>query len=192
MRSTKSQQLKQNHLFMRLLPSFRNVYRYFILCLNIYLVDVLFNMEASEDRLWMSTRLRTAYAVAISYVAPMLVLHAWDLIKANMDVQGHLRLYLQASLFRRYLNYSNLARHFASVAKWTLAGAGSKGFTYCRGEESRVSVPPADMQHALSLGSKSAAEGYTKVMDLFQKFGQPLLCNYAELPSRPLCQAFVL
>ncbi|CAE6921301.1 lolD [Symbiodinium natans] len=145
-------------VFMLIFDQLKNVYRYFILCLNIYLVDVLFNMEASEDRLWMSTRLRTAYAVAISYVAPMLVLHAWDLIKANMDVQGHLRLYLQASLFRRYLNYS---------------------------EESRVSVPPADMQHALSLGSKSAAEGYTKVMDLFQKFGQLAVFTYFTLRENP-------
>ena len=29
-----------------------------------------------------------------------------------------------------------------------------------QGEESRASVPPADMQHALSLGCKGAANGY--------------------------------
>ena len=38
-------------------------------------------------------------------------------------------------------------------------------------------MPPTDMQHALSLGSKSAAEGYTKLIDLFQKFGQQLVCK---------------
>ena len=86
----------------------RNVYRYFVLCLNIYLVDVLFNMNDPEtkERLVLPSRLDTAYVIAGLYVAPMLVLHAWDLVKALLDVQGHLRLYLQASLFRRYLNYS--------------------------------------------------------------------------------------
>ena len=88
----------------------RNVYRYFVLCLNIYLVDVLFNMNDPEtkERLVLPSRLDTAYVIAGLYVAPMLVLHAWDLVKALLDVQGHLRLYLQASLFRRYLNYSPL------------------------------------------------------------------------------------
>ena len=32
--------------------------------------------------------------------------------------------------------------------------------SYTQGEESRASVPPADMQHALSLGCKGAANGY--------------------------------
>ena len=91
------------------LACLRNLYRYFVLCLNIYLVDVLFNMHGDEDRLVLSTRLETAYLVAIMYVAPMLVLHAWDLVKAKLDLRGHLRLYLQSSLFRRYLNYSNSA-----------------------------------------------------------------------------------
>ena len=77
------------------------------LCLNIYIVDVLFNLkDDNEDRLIRPTREETALVVGGAYVGPMLVLHAWDLLKARMDLVGHLRLYLQASLFRRYLNYS--------------------------------------------------------------------------------------
>eukprot|EP00437_Effrenium_voratum_P005659 CAMPEP_0181427244 /NCGR_PEP_ID=MMETSP1110-20121109/16071_1 /TAXON_ID=174948 /ORGANISM="Symbiodinium sp., Strain CCMP421" /LENGTH=824 /DNA_ID=CAMNT_0023550449 /DNA_START=48 /DNA_END=2522 /DNA_ORIENTATION=+ len=145
----------------------KNVYRYFVLCLNIYLVDVLFNMNDPEtkERLVLPSRLDTAYVIAGLYVAPMLVLHAWDLVKALLDVQGHLRLYLQASLFRRYLNYS---------------------------EESRLSVPPTDMQHALSLGSKSAAEGYTKLIDLFQKFGQLGVFTYFTLRENPAAIYLIL
>eukprot|EP00439_Symbiodinium_sp_Y106_P070289 s872_g12.t1 len=145
----------------------KNVYRYFVLCLNIYLVDVLFNMNDPEtkERLVLPSRLDTAYVIAGLYVAPMLVLHAWDLVKALLDVQGHLRLYLQASLFRRYLNYS---------------------------EESRLSVPPTDMQHALSMGSKSAAEGYTKLIDLFQKFGQLAVFTYFTLRENPAAIYLIL
>ncbi|CAJ1401466.1 unnamed protein product [Effrenium voratum] len=138
----------------------KNAYRYFMLCLNIYIVDVLFNLDdpKTEELLWRPTRKGTAMVVGVAYVAPMLVLHLWDLLKAKMDLVGHLRLYLQSSLFRRYLNYS---------------------------EESRASVPPADMQHALSLGSANAAKGYMLVLSLFQKFGQLAVFTYFTLLSNP-------
>ncbi|CAK9021666.1 unnamed protein product [Durusdinium trenchii] len=137
----------------------KNIYRYFTLCLNIYIVDVLFNLDSdTEDELIRPTREETAIVVGVIYVAPMMVLHLWDILKAKMDLVGHLRLYLQASLFRRYLNYS---------------------------EESRASVPPPDMQHALTLGCEGAARGYMKVLDLFQKLGQLAVFTYFTLLSNP-------
>jgi len=137
----------------------KNIYRYMTLCLNIYIVDVLCNMDKDvEERLLRPTREQTAIVVGVLYVSPMLVLQSWDLMKAKMDLVGHLRLYLQSSLFRRYLNYS---------------------------EQSRASVPPEDMQHALSLGCKGAAEGYVKVLHLFQKLGQLAVFTYFTLWENP-------
>lgn len=142
-----------------LFDQLKNVYRYVTLCLNIYIVDVLCNLNKdTEEQLLRPTREGTAVVIGVLYVAPMLVLHLWDILKAKMDLVGHLRLYLQASLFRRYLNYS---------------------------EESRASVPPADMQHALSLGCKGAANGYMKVLHLFQKMGQLAVFTYFTLLENP-------
>lgn len=52
------------------------------LCLNIYIVDVLFNLkDDNEDRLIRPTREETALVVGAAYVGPMLVLHGWDMLQ---------------------------------------------------------------------------------------------------------------
>ena len=56
------------------------------LCLNIYIVDVLCNMDKDvEERLLRPTREQTAIAVGVLYVSPMLVLQLWDLLMLSFN-----------------------------------------------------------------------------------------------------------
>lgn len=59
-----------------------------------------------QERLIVSNRSDTAMIIGGALVAPMFVVHLAALIKTKMDLAGHLRLFLQSSLFRKYLNYS--------------------------------------------------------------------------------------
>ena len=92
-------------------PNGRNAFRYYMLYLNMYMVDVLFNLQDEEAKheLILPSRVDTAYLVAVAYLLPTLVLHVWDIMRAVMDVEGRLQVLLKSYLFRRYLNYSPLA-----------------------------------------------------------------------------------
>eukprot|EP00930_Biecheleria_cincta_P059241 TRINITY_DN44996_c0_g1_i1.p1 TRINITY_DN44996_c0_g1~~TRINITY_DN44996_c0_g1_i1.p1 ORF type:complete len:848 (+),score=128.43 TRINITY_DN44996_c0_g1_i1:286-2544(+) len=137
-----------------------NLYKLLTIYLGIYLVNVLFDMSdpAAANALILSTRSKTATLVGAAYVAPMLVLHAWDLVKAKMDLRGHLRLYLQCSLFRKYLNYS---------------------------EASRSAVLPADIQNTIMLSSEGAASGYCRLLGLVALAGQLGVFVYFTLVENP-------
>ena len=51
------------------------------LCLNIYIVDVLCNLNKdTEEQLLRPTREGTAVVIGLLYVAPMLILHLWDIL----------------------------------------------------------------------------------------------------------------
>jgi hypothetical protein len=44
------------------------------------------------------------------YICPLLLLHVVDIVKVHLNVSGRSREYLQTSLFRKYLNYSELTQ----------------------------------------------------------------------------------
>ena len=51
------------------------------LCLNIYIVDVLCNLNKdTEEQLLRPTREGTAVVIGVLYVAPMMILHLWDIL----------------------------------------------------------------------------------------------------------------
>lgn len=90
-------------LLTMLLDQIRNGYRFFVLLLNIYLVDVLFNTKdpKTEEQLLTPSRSDTAMIVGAALVVPMVFVHLAEFIKVRMDLTGHLRLFLQSSLFRK-------------------------------------------------------------------------------------------
>ena len=47
-----------------------------------------------------------AIVIGILYIAPLSVLHLWDYYKLSLDVQGRTKMFIQTTLFRKYLNYS--------------------------------------------------------------------------------------
>lgn len=154
-------------LLTLILDQIRNAYRFFVLVLNIYLVDVLFNKQdpRTEERLIVSNRSDTAMIIGGALVAPMFVVHLAALIKTKMDLAGHLRLFLQSSLFRKYLNYS---------------------------EESRISVAPADMQTGITRGSLEAAAAYLRLLDLISILSELGVFTYFTILENPSAIYFVL
>lgn len=150
-----------------LLDQFRNAYRVILLALNMYMVDVLFNTANpdTEKQLIGGSRQDTAIFIAAAWLLPMVAIHLAAALKARMDLPGHLRLYLQRCLFRKYLNYS---------------------------EESRASVAPADMQNAIVRDSGGATGAYTKLLDLIGIIAELIVFTYFTISSNITAVWFVI
>ncbi|CAE7776225.1 SLC8A1, partial [Symbiodinium necroappetens] len=150
-----------------ILDEFRNAKRLTILLLQVYMVDVVFNTAdpEAEAQLIGSSRQESAIVVGVLLAAPMVLVHIAALIKAKMDLKGHLHLFLQRSLFRKYLNYS---------------------------EESRSSVPPALMQSAITRESEEAASSFGKVLDLVAIMCQLVIFAYFTIMENPTAMIFIL
>jgi len=149
------------------LDQFRNIYRVILLLLNVYMVDTLFNTADpnTESRLIGGSRHDTALFIAAAWLLPMVAIHVAATIKTRMDLPGHLRLYLQCCLFRKYLNYS---------------------------EESRASVAPADMQNAIVRDSGGATGAYTKLLDLLGIIAELIVFTYFTISSNLTAVWFVI
>mmetsp|Transcript_72169 Transcript_72169/g.168920 ORF Transcript_72169/g.168920 Transcript_72169/m.168920 type:complete len:800 (+) Transcript_72169:45-2444(+) len=155
-------------LVILFLDQFRNGYRIIKLTLNVYIVDVLFKMDdpTTEDKLLIpNSRSDTALLVGLFFILPMLAIHLAAVIKAKLDMPGHLRLFLQCCLFRKYLNYS---------------------------EDARASVAPADMQNAIVRDSGNAANSYAKVLDLIAIIAELVVFTYYTIQSNPSAVIFIL
>merc|ERR1719311_947641 len=78
--------------------------------LNVYLVDVVFNIKDEEaaKRLWIpNERLGTAIMVAVAYIVPRALLTFIEYLKeGQLAVSGRVKLHLKVNLFRKYLYYS--------------------------------------------------------------------------------------
>jgi ABC-type multidrug transport system fused ATPase/permease subunit len=139
-----------------ILDQLDNVYRFLIITLRVYMVDTLFAIHdpTSASRLYIPTRLGTACWVAALWVLPHFILHGWDLVKIRLDLHGRSRLYLQTTLFREYMNFS---------------------------ERSREVVPVTDVQSTLLLHCDDVAQGYTSLLDFVQLMGKLSVLNYFTL-----------
>lgn len=143
-----------------------NIYKFIILKIQIYLVDVLFNVDEAREKdedVWLKMgpergRIYTARLVAALYIVPMVALHLWDVYKVHLDLEGLSREYLQVNLFRKYLNYS---------------------------EESRQKVPPSHMQVAIVQDCDEVAESYSSFLNLLQVIGKLIIVTYFILVENP-------
>lgn len=93
-----------------LLDQLHNCYYLAQICIKMYLVDVVLAVddESTNTRLLIpGNRSATALALAGLWLAPNLALLVVDRLKAGpLDAGRPARVYLQANLFRKYLNYS--------------------------------------------------------------------------------------
>jgi ABC-type multidrug transport system fused ATPase/permease subunit len=82
------------------------------LFLNIYLVDVVLNIKDAdtESRLLVPSRARTAMIVGAIFAIPQLLIHIWEYARLKLATAGMSRAFLQTSLFRKYMNYSEESR----------------------------------------------------------------------------------
>lgn len=153
-----------------LMDQLKNGYLYLTLSLGIYMVDVLFireEGEKGEDRfpyvktlVWMFglPEGEDAWIVGAMYIAPMAVLHIWDFYKVKLDVSGMSRNYLQTSLFRKYLNYS---------------------------EQSRASVKEAVIHAALVNDTGDLAQSFTAALEILQLLGKLAVLTIFTLRENP-------
>eukprot|EP00747_Dinoflagellata_sp_TGD_P079192 gnl/TRDRNA2_/TRDRNA2_160413_c0_seq1.p1 gnl/TRDRNA2_/TRDRNA2_160413_c0~~gnl/TRDRNA2_/TRDRNA2_160413_c0_seq1.p1 ORF type:complete len:677 (+),score=133.86 gnl/TRDRNA2_/TRDRNA2_160413_c0_seq1:72-2033(+) len=134
----------------------QNLYLGLQLYIVIYIVDVLFNMaeeEESREKLLVDFgphegRYYTAVVIGFSYVAPMILLHVWDMFKVKLDLGGLIDEFLKISLFNRYLNYT---------------------------EDSRQRVKPSIMHTATMQDTMEVTEGYVATLKLIQVIGKLLI-----------------
>eukprot|EP00928_Gymnodinium_smaydae_P021251 TRINITY_DN18276_c0_g4_i1.p1 TRINITY_DN18276_c0_g4~~TRINITY_DN18276_c0_g4_i1.p1 ORF type:complete len:805 (+),score=143.44 TRINITY_DN18276_c0_g4_i1:54-2417(+) len=133
----------------------QNFYLLLTIYAHMYLVNVVFKMhdESTEEDLFMlpldpprrATRAESAYIIGAALVIPMAILHLWEYYKAKCDIEGRSLLYLQKTLFRKYLNYS---------------------------AESRIVVDSSKLQYGIDNDAEKLSLGYNTFLDLLSIFGK--------------------
>ncbi|CAE7187207.1 cysA, partial [Symbiodinium necroappetens] len=138
----------------------KNAYLLLTLMMKTYLINVVLDTRTSEDRLILPDRRTCAIVIGILYIAPLTILHVWDYYKLSLDVQGRTKMFIQTTLFRKYLNYS---------------------------EKSRRSMTPAQMNHAITQESTDVASAYAAVLEIVQMGGRIVLMVCFTMWQDPAC-----
>eukprot|EP00747_Dinoflagellata_sp_TGD_P214050 gnl/TRDRNA2_/TRDRNA2_86945_c0_seq2.p1 gnl/TRDRNA2_/TRDRNA2_86945_c0~~gnl/TRDRNA2_/TRDRNA2_86945_c0_seq2.p1 ORF type:complete len:886 (-),score=158.08 gnl/TRDRNA2_/TRDRNA2_86945_c0_seq2:35-2692(-) len=120
-----------------------NVFTLYMLFVNIYIIDTIFNLKDSETEkdLIGGSREFTAVIVGIGLFAPLAVLHTWEICKVKMDLPGTVRTFIRTNLFRKYLNYNI---------------------------KSRMAVPASEMQLSIMEEAADLANGYMSSLSLIR------------------------
>lgn len=138
-----------------------NLYLYFTIWVQMYLVDVLLNVgdETTVSSLWVpGNRNETALLIGAAYICPMLLLHGWGLAKVHLDMDGNARCFLQECLFSKYLIYTESSRH---------------------------EVRPSDMVVAMTEDALEVSEAFLGAMELLQLIGKLLVLTYFVWKQNP-------
>lgn len=95
-----------------ILDELDNVYIYFQIRLQMFLVDVVLNTKdpATEDQLLMSSRHKTVIIVGVLFFLPMLVIHIAENVQVKLALSNCVKVFVQTNLFRKYLNYTEESR----------------------------------------------------------------------------------
>eukprot|EP00435_Cladocopium_sp_Y103_P045059 s638_g12.t2 len=95
----------------------KNGYLLLTLVMKTYLINVVLDTSVSNERLIFPDRRLCAVVIGILYIAPLSILHVWDYYKLSLDVQGRTKMFIQTTLFRKYLNYSAQAKQLFSATE---------------------------------------------------------------------------
>eukprot|EP00930_Biecheleria_cincta_P072846 TRINITY_DN6018_c0_g2_i1.p1 TRINITY_DN6018_c0_g2~~TRINITY_DN6018_c0_g2_i1.p1 ORF type:complete len:930 (-),score=128.93 TRINITY_DN6018_c0_g2_i1:71-2725(-) len=141
------------------LDQLKNMYLLLSLVARTYLINVvLADGKDTEDELIFPDRRICAVLVGLSLIAPMFLIHYWDYKRVSMDIIGRSKLFLQTTLLRKYLNYS---------------------------EPSRQIVSAAHMQVAITQEATDVAQAYGEVLNLAQNCGRVFLLTGFTLWQSP-------
>ena len=90
----------------------KNLYVWFMLVSSVYMVNVIFSKDAAmeQELLVPGDPEMTAQLIGLIYVLAPLLLHCWKEAKLQMDIRGCCALFLQTSIMRKYMNYSDRSR----------------------------------------------------------------------------------
>ena len=81
---------------------------------SVYMVNVVFGDDTGEELLISNDPEATAQIIGLLYVLLPLVLHVWKVIKVKLDLTGRSNVYLQTSVMRKYMNFSDESRQVVS------------------------------------------------------------------------------
>ncbi|CAJ1367882.1 unnamed protein product, partial [Effrenium voratum] len=88
------------------LDQLKNAYLMLTLAMKTYLINVVLDTSKPTESLIFPDRRLCAIVIGIMYILPLWILHVWDYHKLALDVQGRTKMFIQTTLFRKYLNYS--------------------------------------------------------------------------------------
>lgn len=92
------------------------------LYVGVYLVDTIFARGvSSQQHLLLPDRYHTACLVAAWYIVPHMVLLAWEALKVYIDIKGPSREFLQMSMMRTTMDYSQSSRNKVSAGDINVA-----------------------------------------------------------------------
>jgi len=103
-----------------------NLYLYWMLFAKTFLVNTIFGHQATTTDSFLgswdgSNRVLAARILGVCFFLPLVLIHIWDAVKIQIDLKGHTQVFLQKSLFRKYLNYSEESRLHVSASKMSTA-----------------------------------------------------------------------
>lgn len=138
----------------------KNLYVWFTLKASVYMVNVVFgHKEDAEDELLIrDDPAKTAQVLGLMYVFLPLLLHIWKVTKMKLDLNGRCKLYLQSSVMRKYMNFS---------------------------EESRLEVTQPEVVSFVMQKSEQLAGSISEVSSLLETLGKLVMLNYFAVSSNP-------
>jgi ABC-type multidrug transport system fused ATPase/permease subunit len=147
--------VKWQTVFCIVMDQLSNIFLYVTLCVGVYLVDTVFDrgkplkvdtvFDPKKQSLLIRDRYPMAVACAIWYVIPAFFLFCWERYKVKMDIRGTIRRFLQKSMMRVYLTYT---------------------------EASRTRVSPTDLDLAICESSEYVSNGYIAAISSVRSMGK--------------------
>jgi len=113
--------IKWQTAFVLVFDQLNNLIVFGSLWVGVYIVDTLFARDASHKPLLMRNQYHTAVLVGLWFVLPTIVVHVWETLKIHIDIKGASRTFLQKSMLRTYLDYTQQSRSECSPVELNMA-----------------------------------------------------------------------
>lgn len=143
----------------------RNAYLFYKLWAMAYMLNVLFHGVSEDLAFTIDERFEEFCFIGAGYILPMIVLHAWDLSKVRLNLEGRTCCYLQRSIVRKYLNFD---------------------------EDSRAAVDITAVQHLVEKHSDAMAHGYMALLKILTLAGKLAVVLFFTLHQNPRAIGMVM
>ena len=140
-----------------LFDQFKNAYVWFMLVSSVYMVNVIFG-DHSDELFIPQNPEKTAQLLGLMYIGLPLILHMWREAKTRMDIEGRCSFFLQTSLMRKYMNFS---------------------------DDSRAAVTQHEVQKIVNKDAVELASSLNDVSSLLETLGKLVMLNYFAVSSDP-------
>eukprot|EP00439_Symbiodinium_sp_Y106_P027436 s5793_g3.t1 len=137
----------------------KNAYVWFQLKASVYMVNVIFGGADAADQLFIrGDAVTTAKLLGLLYIGLPLLLHLYKEAKTRMDIAGRCGYYLQTSLMRKYMNFS---------------------------DDSRAAVSLNEVQKIVTAKALDVSKSLDNVSSMLETLGRLIMLNYFALSSDP-------